>query len=150
MGYAVRKSKTKTIHPPQAPPFLTPKDICTILNFVPGVYFFNFVASHPFPLLHLLKPRIVGTVDHVVRKVDQKLSQAAFRGSIITKDRGKGSVSQRLWQALAESLSGTSVVTQPRNEFSTKMLLNPMNRTGYRRKHLTTCFRSRTVCCSTN
>lgn len=115
-----------------------------------GIFFLNVVPSHPFPLLHLLKPGIVGTVDHVIRKIDQKLGQAAFRGSIITKDRGKGSVSQRLRQALAESLSGTSVVTQPRNEFSPRKLLNPMDRLNYRRKHRTTCFRSRTVCCSTS
>lgn len=55
-----------------------------------------------------------GSVGHVVRQVDQELSQAALGGGVVTKDGGKGSVSKGLGETLSKSFSGSTVVAQAR------------------------------------
>ena len=48
----------------------------------------------------------------MVRKSQEKLSQAALRRSIVSKHTGESSVTQRLWQTLTESFTGSGIVAK--------------------------------------
>lgn len=67
---------------------------------------------HSFAISHVGDGLSV-RVDHVVRKVDQKLSEAPFRGGVVSQHRRKGCIAKRLGKALAESFTGPSVVAEP-------------------------------------
>ena len=85
----------------------------------------------------------------LVGQSQKELSQAALGSGIISQDRRECGVSQRFWETLTKSLSGASVVGKP-----VKMLIKTLMQfrlsLPYLRKHLTTCFRSLTVCWSTS
>ncbi len=51
-------------------------------------------------------------VDYAVREVDQELGEASLSGRIVAKHRGEGGVAKWLWETLAESLAGASIVAQ--------------------------------------
>ena len=51
-------------------------------------------------------------VDHIVRKIDEQLSQATFRGRVVAEHGGKGSIAQRFGETLAESLPSSRIVAQ--------------------------------------
>lgn len=54
---------------------------------------------------------VVGSID-IVGEVDQKLGETALGGCIVSKNRREGSISERLREALAQSLACASVITQ--------------------------------------
>lgn len=55
--------------------------------------------------------RVVCSV-YVVRKVDEKLSETALSGGVVSKNRGKGSVAKRLRKTLAQRLASASIIAQ--------------------------------------
>ena len=61
------------------------------------------------PLLHAL---IVVRVQHIVREIDQQLSQASLGRCIVAEYGREGRVAERLWETLAKGLPCTSVVAQ--------------------------------------
>ena len=63
-----------------------------------------------------LQSKLTGSGLHhiaVVRQVDKELCQAALGGCIVAEDVGKGVVTERLRQTLAQGLAGTRIVTKP-------------------------------------
>jgi hypothetical protein len=63
-------------------------------------------------LMHKLL--VVGSIN-VVREIDQKLRKAALGGCIVSQNRREGSIAEGLGKALAQSLTGTSIIAQTRD-----------------------------------
>ena len=85
----------------------------------------------------------------LVGECKKQLSEATLSSCVISQDGRKCGVPQRFRETLTKSLSGASVVGKP-----VKMLIKTLMQfrlsLPYLRKHLTTCFRSLTVCWSTS
>lgn len=81
------------------------------LSFFLSFFFSFFVSSFIF---HLRLEGRYGRirVHNIVGEINQKLSKASLSGRIITEDRRKGGIPQGLWEALSESFTGSSIVTQ--------------------------------------
>lgn len=85
----------------------------------------------------------------LVREGEEKLSETTLGGGVVSQDRRECSVAQRLGEALTKCFTGTSVVRESAYKISTGVETMQCGY-AYLRKHLTTCFRSLTVCWSTN
>ena len=70
------------------------------------------VVLQMLDLVRIMSHSLVASVDNVVREINEKLSKTSFGSRIIAKDRLKGSISERFWQALAECLTSSCVVAQ--------------------------------------
>lgn len=82
-------------------------------------------ASCPFPATYsqlapvLLKAhagsdsKLAAGFDYIFLKVDNELVQTTLCCGIIPKDGGKSVVSQRLWEALTQRLTGSRIIAQP-------------------------------------
>jgi len=62
---------------------------------VPDVQRRCFVLPLACLLVHELL--VVGGIDDVVGEVDQELSKTALSGCVISKNRGEGGITERLW-----------------------------------------------------
>lgn len=55
---------------------------------------------------------IVPWLDDIIRKVDQKLREAAFCCSIVAENGREGGITERLWKALTQRFASTSIVAK--------------------------------------
>lgn len=55
-----------------------------------------------------------GRFYNIIGQVDQQLSEAAFRGSIVAKYGGEGGIAERLGEALPEGFAGSGVIAESR------------------------------------
>ena len=55
---------------------------------------------------------IVGGIDDVIGEVDEKLSKAALRRSIVPQDRGEGGITKWLRKALPKGFASAGVVAK--------------------------------------